>query len=49
MLIEAGANPVDVAARLGHADVSVTQNIYAHNTEEMQRETAAIFVRFVDK
>ena len=48
-LIEAGANPVDVAARLGHADVSITQNIYAHNTEEMQRETAAIFARFVDK
>ena len=48
-LIEAGANPIDVAARLGHADVSITQNLYAHDTEEMQRETAAIFGRFVDK
>lgn len=41
-LIEAGAKPIDVAARLGHANVSITQNIYAHNTEAMQRETAAL-------
>ena len=48
-LIEAGVKPVDVAARLGHADATITQNLYAHDTEEMQRETAAIFGRFVDK
>ena len=48
-LIEAGANPIDVAARLGHADVGITQNLYAHDTEEMQRETAAIFAEFVGK
>ena len=48
-LIEAGANPIDVAARLGHADVGITQNLYAHDTEEMQRETAAIFAKFVGK
>ena len=48
-LIEAGANPVDVAARLGHADATITQNLYAHDTEDMQRETAAIFARFVGK
>lgn len=48
-LIEAGANPIDVAARLGHADVSITQNLYAHDTEEMQRATAALFAQIVDK
>ena len=48
-LIEAGAKPVDVAARLGHADATITQNVYSHDTEEMQQETAAIFERVVDK
>ncbi|WLD83478.1 tyrosine-type recombinase/integrase [Selenomonas dianae] len=48
-LIEAGAKPVDVAARLGHADATITQNLYAHDTEDMQQETVRIFERFVDK
>ena len=48
-LIEAGAKPVDVAARLGHADATITQNLYAHDTEEMKKETARIFGRLVDK
>ena len=39
-LIEAGAKPVDVAARLGHADVSLAENLYSHDTEKMARETA---------
>lgn len=47
-LIEAGAKPVDVAARLGHADATITQNTYTHDTEQMQEETAAIFARVVD-
>ena len=46
-LIEAGAKPVDVAARLGHADATITQNLYTHDTEDMQKETAAIFARIV--
>jgi len=46
-LIEAGAKPVDVAARLGHKDVAITQNLYTHDTEEMQKETVAIFSRIV--
>ena len=49
MLIEAGAKPVDVAERLGHIDAAITQNLYTHNTEEMQRETAAIFGNLVDR
>jgi len=48
-LIAAGAKPVAVAARLGHADVGITMNLYTHNTEEMQRETMRIFERFVVK
>ena len=46
--IESGAKPVDIAARLGHADATITQNLYAHDTVEMQQETARIFERFVD-
>ena len=42
-LIEAGAKPVAVAARLGHADASITQNLYTHDTETMQKETLSIF------
>ncbi len=48
-LIEAGAKPVDVAARLGHKDATITQNLYPHNTEEMQQETARIFGGIVGK
>ena len=48
-LIEAGAKPVDVAARLGHKDATITQNLYTHDTEEMQQETARIFGEIVGK
>lgn len=48
-LIEAGAKPVAVAARLGHADAAITQNLYAHSTEEMQQEVSHIFEQSVVK
>ena len=48
-LIEAGAKPVDVAARLGHADTTITQNLYTHDTEEMKQETARILEEIVGK
>lgn len=48
-LIEAGAKPVDVAARLGHKDAAITQNLYTHDTETMQKETARIFSEIVGK
>ena len=48
-LIEAGAKPVDVAARLGHADATITLNLYTHDTDEMKQETAQIFERIVGK
>ena len=41
-LIEAGAAPVDVAARLGHSSTIITQDLYTHVTEKMQRQTADI-------
>lgn len=44
-LIEAGAKPVAVAARLGHADATITQNLYTHDTEAMQKETLALFTK----
>ena len=46
-LIEAGSKPVDVAARLGHSDATITQNLYTHDTDEMRKETAAIFARII--
>ena len=42
-LIENGASAKAVAGRLGHADATITQNLYTHNTEKLQEEAAAIF------
>lgn len=43
LLIEAGASPKGVAARLGHADVLITQNLYTHDTEELRQDTLSYF------
>ena len=43
LLIEAGAPPKGVAARLGHADVLITQNLYTHETEELRQDTLSYF------
>ena len=43
MLIEAGAVAKGVAGRLGHSDATITQNLYTHNTANLQQETAKIF------
>jgi integrase len=45
MLVEAGAKPKDVAARLGHKDAAITENLYTHDTDEMKRQTVAIFAK----
>ena len=42
-LIENGATPKGVAGRLGHANVNITQNLYTHNAQKLQEETATIF------
>jgi integrase len=43
MLIENGATPKGVAGRLGHSKTSITQDLYTHNTQKLQQETANIF------
>ena len=47
MLIESGAIPKDVAARLGHTDATITQNLYTHDTEEMQKNTVELFENLI--
>ncbi|MBQ6131427.1 MAG: site-specific integrase, partial [Selenomonadaceae bacterium] len=42
-LIESGINAKGVAARLGHANATITQNLYSHNTLKLQEEAAANF------
>ena len=42
-LIENGASAKAVAGRLGHADATITQNLYTHNTQKLQEEAATIF------
>ena len=48
-LIENGASAKGVAERLGHADATITQNLYTHNTQKLQEETAAISVSQSDE
>ena len=49
LLIENNAIAKDVAARLGHADATITQNLYTHDTKEMQENTLTIFERTLQK
>lgn len=42
-LIESGAAPKGVAGRLGHASTTITQDLYTHNTQKLQEETAEFF------
>lgn len=39
-MIEHGVDIKTVQARLGHADISTTLNIYSHTTEKMNRAAA---------
>ena len=48
MLIENGASFKAVSERLGHANVSVTMEIYSHNTEYQQNEAVNIFEQLVN-
>ena len=38
VLIDLGANPLMIAERLGHDDVKMTMNIYAHLFQSHQKE-----------
>ncbi|MCH5276123.1 MAG: tyrosine-type recombinase/integrase, partial [Lachnospiraceae bacterium] len=44
-LLANGAAPKDVQELLGHSDVSITMNVYAHSTREAKRSSA----RLLDK
>ena len=39
-LLAAGVNPRDAANRLGHADPLLTLRVYAHASDERQRDAA---------
>lgn len=43
MLLENGAKPKDIQARLGHSRISTTLDTYSHITEKMKKETVNIF------
>lgn len=47
MLIENNANPKGVAERLGHKNVDITENLYAHSTEKMAKDTLAKFEKTI--
>ena len=39
-MVAAGADPVTVSNRLGHADPSITLRVYAHAVEARDRDAA---------
>lgn len=43
ILVENGANIKDVQERLGHANISVTMDMYVHNTDKIKKESIDIF------
>lgn len=49
MLIENGANLIDVQHRLGHSRPDTTAVIYTHPTKKMAKDTVDIFEKYVNK
>lgn len=47
LLIENNASPKGVAARLGHKNVDLTENLYTHYTEKMAQDTLAAFSKLM--
>lgn len=48
LLFAAGANMKQVQARLGHASIKTTMNVYTHVTQVAKEETALIFENFMN-
>lgn len=48
ILFEAGASIKEVQDRLGHSDIKMTMNIYAHVTEKAKEKTAEKFAKYVN-
>lgn len=49
LLIEAGASMKEVQARLGHANISTTMDIYTHLSQNKKKETVEKFVDYLAK
>ena len=49
MLIQAGVSPKAVQARLRHADIRVTLEIYTHSTKEMEQNAIDVFENIIEK
>lgn len=47
MLLQAGVNMKDVQARLGHADITTTMNIYAQSTEDSKKAALEKFDNYI--
>lgn len=47
LLFAAGASIKDVQARLGHADIQTTMDIYTHVTDEAKEKTAEMFQKYM--
>lgn len=47
ILIENNANPKGVAERLGHKNVDITENLYAHSTKKIAKDTLATFEKTI--
>ena len=47
--IQSGQNPVVVSKRLGHVNVSITSDIYAHALPGWQRQAADAFAQMMQE
>lgn len=47
MLLEQGAKPKEIQARLGHSRLSTTMDTYAHVTKKMKKDTVDIFEKLL--
>ena len=43
MLLESGAEPKDIQARLGYSKLATTMDTYSHVTAKMRNDTVNIF------
>ena len=48
LLFESGVTIQEVQERLGHSDIKVTMNIYAHVTEKQKEEVGKKFAKYVN-
>ncbi|MCP1226081.1 tyrosine-type recombinase/integrase [Sebaldella sp. S0638] len=47
LLLEAGANIVDISKRIGHKNTSITLDVYSHATKKMSENTVNIFEKIL--